>query len=1080
MSVTRTLRLPGVALVVAIAGLSITPQTGHARAAFDTVLLNNLAFRNAGPMHGGRATTGVGVPGNKQLYYMGAAGGGVWKTDDGGQSWHNISDGYFNTGSIGDIAVYTGDPKIIYVGTGEAPVRAQMSSYGDGVYKSTDAGKTWKHIGLDKTMQISRVVVNPSNPNIVYVAAQGNRWVPSEDRGIYKSTDGGATWRKILFSSRIAGASDLEMDPYDPDVLYAAFWDHQMFPWMDRSGGPGSGIWKSTDAGEHWMHLKVGLPQVMGKITLAISPVNSSRIYAAIENEKSGLFRSDDGGRTWKEVNDGGGLATRPFYYMGLAADPKKIDTIYYCGADLLKSTDGGKTFSVVKTLHTDTHSLWINPADPQNMILTDDGGATVSFDDGKTWTSTDNQPTAQLYTARADDLFPYNLYSGQQDGGAEVVPSRILPDTSYRPGWKLLSDMESARPSFDPKNPRVVFTPDYQGELMRVDTDTGISHDVSPWPGQKLGEDAAQMTYRFNFSPPTTWSPFDSRIIYFGANVLFRTSDQGETWQVISPDLTRNEKSKQGRGGLWWYDGAGGEVYNTIYAIAESPVERGTIWVGTDDGLNQLTRDNGKIWTNVTPRKGATGWVYTIEPSPYEAATAYASISRHRTGDMRPYFYKTTDYGKTWINLGATLPQDQPARVLREDPVRKGMLYAATEYRMWISFDDGAHWHSFQQNLPHVPFSDILVHDSDLIVSTEGRGFWILDDLTTLRQISPDVTKTPLTLFKPRDTHRIVPGGGMGEDKSPALPVNPPNGVIIRYYLADAVPVGQTLKLDIVDASGDVVRSYTSATSAPVVGSASQSQGQRGRGDKGVHALLTTTRGLNQAVWDFRAAPIAGATTEGPMMPEGHYTARMTLGSTTTAQPFNVISDPRTASTVETETERMKLARHIMVVISATKSVNNELRDVLRQARDLEKKQTKHEPSRARSRALGSFIAHLERIEQRFQPSQGPGGPGSQMVLTTGLGPVDQFGLVLHAVDGGEGPLDQGDKLRAKEVEALCVQVRTEAEAAMNADVPKINALLESSGVSQSIVRHPGVAPPPGGGARRKPKNTGKGSEYY
>lgn len=1059
MSPKKASRLSGLALALAVGVLAITPQMGHARAPFDSVLLNNLAFRNAGPMHGGRATTGVGVPGNNQLYYMGATGGGVWKTDDGGQSWHNISDGYFNTGSIGDIAVYSGNPNIIYVGTGEAPVRAQMSSYGDGIYKSTDAGKTWVRIGLDKTMQISRVLVNPTNPDIVYVAAQGNRWVPSEDRGIYKSTDGGASWRKILFSSNLAGASDLQMDPYDPNVLYAAFWDHQMFPWMDRSGGPGSGIWKSTDGGEHWMQLKAGLPKVMGKILLAISPVNSSRIYASIENENTGLFRSDDSGRTWKQVNDGGGLATRPFYYMELAADPKNSDTIYFCGADLLKSTDGGKTFAVVKTLHSDTHSLWINPADPLNMILTDDGGATISFDGGKTWTSTDNQPTAQLYTVRADDLFPYNLYSGQQDGGAVVVASRILPDTSHRPTWKELSVDETARPSFDPMNPRFVFTSGFQGQLTRVDTDTGMYSDVSPWPGQKLGEDAAQMTYRFNFSPPTTWSPFDPGTIYFGANVLFRTSDQGETWEVISPDLTRNEKPKQGRGGLWWYDGAGGEVYNAIYAVAESPLKRGTIWVGTDDGLIQLTRDNGKTWTNVTPKKSATGWVYTIEPGQYDAATAYAAISRHRTGDMRPYFYKTTDYGKTWINLAATLPQDEPARLLREDPVRKGMLYAATEYRMWISFDGGAHWHSLQLNLPHVPFSDILVHDSDLIVSTEGRGFWILDDLTTLRQISPDVTQTPLTLFKPRDTHRIVSGRGMGDDDSPPLPVNPPNGVIIRYYLADAVPASQTLKLDIVDASGDVVRSYTSATSVPVGAAAAQSPGKNG-----VRTLLTTTRGLNQAVWDFRAAPIAGATAAGPMMPEGHYTARMTLGSTTASEAFNVASDPRTASTVESEAARMKLARHILEVIAETKGVYNELCDVLQQAHDL-KRQAMHRPSKARDAALASFIAHLEQIEHRFQP-QGPGGPGSQTVLTTGMGPVDQFGPVLAAVDGGEGRLNQGDKLRAKEIEALCVQVRTEAGAAMNAAIPKINALLKSSGLSHAIVRHPGVAPPTGRGS--------------
>lgn len=1080
--------------VLSVAIVCTSPQAGHAQAPYDSALLNNLTFRNIGPFHGGRATTGVGVPGNNQLYYMGATGGGVWKSEDGGQSWRNISDGFFNTGSIGDIAVFNDDPNILYVGTGEAPIRGQMSSYGDGVYKSTDAGKTWTHMGLEKTMQISRVVVHPTNPNIVYVAAQGNRWVPSDDRGIYKSTDGAVTWKKILFSSNTAGASELQMDPYDPNVLYAAFWDVQRFPWMMRSGGPGSSIWKSTDGGEHWMQLKAGLPEVMGKIRLAVSPANNNRIYAAIENEKSGLFCSDDAGRTCRQVNDGGGLATRPWYYMGLAADPKNVDTVYVSGASLLKSNDGGKTFVEVKTRHSDTHTLWINPADPQNMIDTDDGGAEVSFTGGKSWTDIENQPTAQFYTVRADDLFPYNLYSGQQDTEAMQVASRTFGggEGSVRPNWKPIVSNEAARPSFDPKNPRFIFTSNYQGTLTRTDMESGLAHDVSPWPGQKLGFDAAQMTYRFNWSPPTIWSPFDVKTIYFGSNVLFRTKDQGVTWDVISPDLTRNEQDKHGRSGLWWHDGSGGEIYNTIYAIAESPLERGNIWVGTDDGLVQMTRDDGKTWTNVTPKDWAPGCVYTIEPSQHEKGTAYVAVSRHRTGDMSPHFYKTINYGETWTDLAATLPQDGPARVLREDPVRDGLLYAATEYQMWISFDDGALWRPFQQNLPHAPFSDILVHDSDLLVSTEGRGFWILDDITTLRQLSTDAAKSGVTLFKPRDTYRIpASGGGRPRETAFREPTNPPNGVIIRYALADAPAASEILKLDILDSNGAVVRGYTSASppkpktdaaggkdakAAAVEKPNPRSGGeakptrsepaQSGRGENRTPppVSVSAVRGLNQAVWDFRSSPVIGAGGNGPIMPQGHYTVRLTLGSTVVSQAFDVVADPRAQSTPEEENERLVLMRHISEVTTATNATYNELRDVLKQASDLEK-QAKARSSVAEM-ALESFVAQLEQIEHRFQPPTGPRGPGAQMILNVGMGPVAQFGPVQSAIDGGEGPINQGDKLRAREVEALCVQVRAAADAAMNTGIPRINAVLGSAGVSPVIARHPGIAAPPAEGA--------------
>lgn len=1021
----------------------------------------NLQWRNVGPWHGGRATTAVGVPGNNQVYYMGAAGGGVWKTEDAGESWHNISDKYFTTGSIGDIAVYAGDPNIIYVGTGEAPVRGQMSSYGDGVYKSTDAGKTWTHVGLEKTMQIARIVIHPTNPNLVYVAAQGNRWAPSRDRGIYRSSDGGVTWHRILFSSNIAGACDLQMDPYDPNVLYAAFWDFQRFAWKIRSGGPGSGIWKTTDGGAHWMRLKTGLPKLMGKIRLAVSPANDSRIYAAIENEKTGLFISDDAGMTWhQKVDDNPIFQNRPWYYLSLTADPKSVDTVYLNSNRLSRSTDGGKTFKPLSLHHGDTHSLWINPADPRNMINTDDGGAEITFDWGKTWSPIFNQPTAQFYTVRADDQFPYNLYSGQQDTAALQVASRTFGSTRAGSKWKDIANNESARPSFDPKNPRFVFTPGYLGSLVRTDMETGIAIDVSPWPLSKLGTDAAHMTYRFEWSPPSIWSPFDARTIYFGGNVLFRTTDQGITWDVISPDLTRNDKSKQGRSGLFWHDGAGGEIYDTIYAIAESPLQRGTIWVGTDDGLVQLTRDGGKTWMNVTPKGAPEGWVYTVEPSPHDKATAYVTLSARRSGDLTPHFYETKDYGRTWRDLAKGLPQHQPARVLREDPVRKGLLYAATEYAMWISFDDGVHWQSFQQNLPHVPVSDLLVHDNDLLASTEGRGFWVIDDITTLRQMTQESTTAALTLFRPRDTYRIADGARRQREvtvvPSTQVPRNPPNGVMIRYILGKALAPTDNLRMEILSADGTVVRSYASAVPAKVPDEkegASQHHGGRATLE------LPTARGLNQAVWDFRATPIAGVKGDGPMLPSGRYTVRMTLGSTVASQSFNLMPDPRTAAdTEETEKERLVLTRQIMEAIASTGALNDELHDVLLQARNLEK-EAKKKPSRGRDVALESFIAKLGRLDKRFEPVADP--PGIPTKLNVMMAPLAQLDMVKTAVDTGEGPITQGDRLRAKEVEELASQLRSDTDNALKEGIPKVNALISASGMGGAIIPHPGVVPP-------------------
>src|SRR5262245_3161931 len=677
--------------------------SSSAAAQYDSTMFRALQWRNVTPNRGGRATTGVGVPNNPRIYYMGAAGGGVWKTEDAGATWRNISDGFFKTGSVGDIAVFDADPSVIYAGMGEAPVRGNMSSYGDGVYKSTDAGRTWTHIGLEKTRQISRVVIHPTDANTVYVAAQGSRWATTDDRGIYRSTDGGATWKRILFVSTAAGASELEMDPTNPNVLYAAFWDMQRTPWSVRSGGPGSGIWKTTNGGETWTQLKTGLPSLMGRVGIAIARATPNRLYALVEADSGGMYRSEDGGANWRRVSGNRGLLTRPWYFMSISVDPKNSDVIYAPGFSFLKSVDGGVTYATRPSPHSDNHRLWINRSNAQNMILTHDGGASVSFDGGGTWSTVENQPTAQFYAVQLDGVFPYNLYGGQQDGSSVMIPSRDVGGDTFGGMcrcWKTVGGGESARFAFAPKQPDIIFATGFLGELHRYDQRTGLQRSVSEYPGgQHLGSASIDMPYRFNWSAPLTWSPWNPKVMYHGANVLFRSTD-GDVWTPMSPDLTRNDKNHQGRSGPFWHDGAGGEIYNTIFSVVESPRERGVIWVGTDDGLVQVTRDNGVTWKNVTPPSWGEGLVYNIDVGPHANGTAYVAFSRHKWDDNTPHLFVTRDYGQTWTDLATSLPppQQHPARVIREDPVRRDLLFAGTEYGLWISFNGGREWQSFQR----------------------------------------------------------------------------------------------------------------------------------------------------------------------------------------------------------------------------------------------------------------------------------------------------------------------------------------------------------------------------------------------
>ncbi|HIC74472.1 MAG TPA: glycosyl hydrolase, partial [Candidatus Marinimicrobia bacterium] len=719
----------------------------------DTSLFQAMEWRNIGPFRGGRSTAVAGVVGHTSTYYFGATGGGVWKTDDAGISWQNVSDGHFGVGSIGAIAVSSSNPNVVYVGTGTACVRGVSNSHGDGVYKSMDGGETWSHLGLKNTRHISKVIIHPDNPDHVYVAAQGTPWTGSKERGIYRSKDGGKTWEQIFFVDELASASDLSMDMTNPRVLYAAFWHHQRLPWQVRSGGPGSGIYKSTDGGDSWDKLEKGLPEEMGKTSVAVSPVNPKRVWVLTESNKWGLYRSDDGGKSFTRVNKDRVLIARSWYYIHVFADPQNENTVYVLNAPVMKSTDGGKTFENVRTPHGDNHDLWINPHDNQIMINGNDGGANVSFNGGRTWSTQQNQPTAQFYRVITDNRFPYWVYGGQQDNSSVAIASRARGGIDWK-DWYSVAGCESAYLAFDPDNPVLVYGGCYQGLINELNVESGNSRSIMAYEYLGLGSDPIDQKYRFNWNAPIVASPHDPQIIYHAGNVVLKTEDRGESWAVISPDLTLNKKENLGKGGApITNEAAGGEIYHTILYLELSTHEEGTIWAGSDDGLVHVTKDGGKTWNNVTPNGLKEGMVNAIDVSPHDPATAYIAFTRYKFADFKPYIYKTDNYGKTWKKIIRGISDDAYVRVVREDPVKKGLLYAGTELGLFVSFDDGKAWQRFQLNLPIVPITDLTFRNNDLVASTLGRAFWILDDLSPLQNLSADLAKKEVHLFSPKET---------------------------------------------------------------------------------------------------------------------------------------------------------------------------------------------------------------------------------------------------------------------------------------------------------------------------------------
>ncbi|HSE30153.1 MAG TPA: hypothetical protein VLA93_01110 [Pyrinomonadaceae bacterium] len=918
----RSLCLIFLSLLVLPASVSAQNSPSTQNGPVDPAFFKGLRYRLVGPSRGGRVTTVTGVSAQPKTFYMGVASGGLFRTTDSGTTWVPITDGKIPLGSTGSVAVSDSDPNVIYLGTGSDGVRSNVST-GRGVYKSIDAGQTWNFVGLYNAGQIGAVRIHPTNPNIVWVAAGGDVFKPNSERGVFKTTDGGQTWNKVLFISDAVGAMDVELQPGNPNVVYAWMSKLERKPWTIISGSREGGFYKSTDGGEHFTPVTTGLPrELIGKANLAVTQANPSRIYALVEAKPGGgLYRSDDAGQSWTLINSQGSLIQRPFYYTTLGADPTNADIVYAGAEGFFKSTDGGKTFSVFRTPHGDNHDIWINPTNNQIMIQSNDGGANVSIDGGRTWSSQLNQPTSEIYGVWLDNQFPYKLYGAQQDNSTIIISSQANPNSTL--DWRSGPGCETGPIMPHPKDPNVVYG-SCKGQYGVMNLRTG--QEKPYWIGAQslYGNPASDLILRFQRVSPMATSPHDPDVLYYGSQYLHRTRDKGVTWEKISPDLTARPACCQGISGEpITRDITGEEFYSTLYAITESPLEKGVIWTGANDGPFHVTRNNGKTWTNITPKDLPPGGrVQFIEASPHRKGSAYYAVYRWLLGDYQPYIYRTDDYGKTWTRLTTGrngIPADWPTRVVREDPVREGLLYAGTEFGMFISFDNGSQWQPFQLNLPNVPISDIKVYRNDLIVSTQGRAFWILDNVTSLHQLSSQSSVSEVRLFKPRDGYRTR--------------VSPANlGPVIEYYLPQA-PAGPVV-MDVLDSKGTLVNSYNSDAPQPGGGRGTRGAGMPGVGGAGPESQPddpdaptgrrfggppprpTKQIGINRFVWDVRHQ--AGVT-----LPPGQYQARLKVGDKTFTEPFSVLIDPRVAEDGVTLADLQEQYEHNMRMREMITTVN-------------------------------------------------------------------------------------------------------------------------------------------------------------
>ncbi|MGB3151637.1 MAG: glycosyl hydrolase [Maribacter sp.] len=1009
-------------------------------------LFQGLQWRNIGPFRGGRSVASTGVVGQPMTYYMGTVGGGIWKTVDDGITWKNISDGFLKTATVGAVTVSESNPNIVIAGMGEHAARGVMTSMGDGVYKSTDAGKTWKHMGLEETRHISDVIIDPTNPDIIFVSAQGAQYGPSAQRGVYRSQDGGETWENVLFVDNSTGASSLSMDMTNPTILYAAMWQHRRFPWTMESGGKNSGIYKSTDGGATWNQLTEGLPKEMGKIGISVSRANAELVFAVIEaeGEKGGVYRSDDAGKKWTQVNKDRINITRSWYYMEIFADTQNENIVYVLNAPVTKSIDGGKSFTPLSTPHGDNHHLWIDPLNNQRMINSNDGGSNISNNGGKSWSTQENQNTAQFYRVITDNLVPYNVYGGQQDNSTVAIASRTNDDGINWKDWYSVAGGESAFLAFDPDNPQLIYGGTYQGNIDKWDARTKESKPLKEYPELGLSISPEDAKYRYNWNAPIITSPHDRKTIYHGGNVVFKSTDEGHSWNVISPDLTRNETDKHGLGGKpFTNEAAGGEIYNTLTYMTESPHEEGVIWTGSDDGLVYVTKDGGSNWTNVTPEGIKEGIINSIEVSPHDPATAYIVLMRYKSMDFDNYIFKTTDYGATWTKITNGITGDNTfTRVVREDKKVKGLLYAGTETGLFISLDDGMHWQPLQLNLPLTPINDLTIQDNDLVAATAGRAFWILDDIATPQNLT--TPKQEVNQFKPKDTYLFM--GGSSEKPVPGLGSNPKSGVTIDYYLSE-IQDSTTVTLEILE-NGEVIRTFTNQKPKDF---------KTWPGGPSKPSVLPSKKGYNRFTWDFKRESLPSVDKvfvlgghDGSTVGPGDYTLKLSLGETVSETTVTILPNPKVKSTPADYAEQQELMKTIEATVVEIHTAVNAMRSAKSQLNQYAKLLKDNVKAEALLKQGDSLVKRITTWEENLiQPKQ----KTFQDVINFENKLNSQLLNLRGYMDVAEPKVTVGAKARLQDLLAEWKTFKTEHDAIINTEMGDYNTMFKALDIPAIIM---------------------------
>lgn len=1044
----RMLLLLAVATLIAT-GAEAQRKRGNATPSSNIVtynenLYNSLEWRSIGHYRGGRSSAVTGVPGKPNLFYFGATGGGVWRTIDGGNSWENISDGFFG-GSIGSVAVSEWDNNVIYVGGGEATVRGNVSS-GYGMWKSTDAGKTWTSIGLKNSRHVPRIRIHPRNPDLVYAAVLGDLFKPSQDRGVYRSKDGGKTWEKVLFANSEAGAVELAMDPNNPRILYASTWKIKRTPYSLESGGEGSAIWKSTDGGDNWTNISAnkGLPSgLWGISAVTVSPVNSNKLYAIIENDKGGIYRSSDAGETWSYVNDERKLRQRAWYYSKIYADTQDEDIVYVMNVQYHKSKDGGKTFSTYNAPHGDHHDLWIAPEDNQRMVIADDGGAQVSYDAGENWSTYMNQPTAQFYRVTTDNHFPYRIYGAQQDNSTIRILHRTDGNSIGERDWEETAGGESGHLAVDPTDNDIVYGGSYDGLLERVDHKINETRSINAWPDNPMGHGAEGAKYRFQWNFPIFFSPHNPKKMYAASQHLHVTTNGGQSWELVSPDLTRNDPTKLGAsGGPITKDNTGVEYYCTIFAAMESPYEKDLIVTGSDDGLVHITRDAGKTWTKITP-PSMPEWsmVNSVEFDPFVKGGIYLAATRYKLGDYAPYLYKSKDYGKTWTQITSGIPAEHFTRVLRADQKRPGLLYAGTEAGMYISFDDGASWKPFQLNLPIVPITDLTIKNDNLIAATQGRSFWLIDDITPLHQLNENVAASEFYLYKPMPSYRMNGGQGGGYAPVPKNHgQNHPNGVMIHFFVRDTAKT--VASLEVMETNGTVIKKFATKPDK-----------------KAKEEPLKIKPGMNRHIWNMRYPDAEGfdglimwaANLQGPKAVPGTYKAKLTVNGKVMETEFEILKDPRSTGTIADIKEQFDFAIKVRDRLSDTnKGVKK-----IREARDQINRVTepmKGDPEFKEVTDLAkNILDNMKGVEEELYQTKNRSG---QDPLNFPVRLNNKIGALGREVNGNDfKPTDQVKAVYNELSEKIEIQL-TELNRIINEQLPEFNNLIRQKEVKAVVIQ--------------------------